>query len=159
MRTVRVQNRHPLRRLDASLLRRLALTALAEEPIADHAKGGIDLGIVITGAAEMARVNEQHLGHEGATDVITFDYTPPGGAGLHGEILICLDVAGRQASAYRTTCSLEVLRYLVHGLLHLCGYDDLEPATRQVMKRHENRLVKRLKAGFEWGSLEPPGKP
>ena len=158
MRTVRVQNRHPSRRLDAALLRRLACAALAEAPIADHARDGCELGIVITGSAEMARVNQQHLGHEGPTDVITFDYSTPNTARLHGEILICLDVAGTQAAAYGTAWPLEVLRYLVHGLLHLSGFDDLEPRARRTMKRVEGRLVKRLEAGFDGDALERPVK-
>ncbi|MCP5524472.1 MAG: rRNA maturation RNase YbeY [Verrucomicrobiales bacterium] len=181
--TVRVQNRHPSRRLDAALLRRLARAALAEPPIADHATWGYEVGIVITGSREMARINQDHLGHEGPTDVITFDYTDEAGAEtpgrpgealgtnppaeghgggsrrgrrLAGEILICLDVAGTQAAAYGTTWALEVLRYLVHGLLHLSGFDDLAPAARAVMKRHENRLVRRLKTGLDPAGLERP---
>lgn len=183
MRTVRVRNRHPSRRLEPARIRRLVRAALAEAPIADHAKGGFELGILITGSSEMARVNQAHLDHAGATDVITFNYSHAGGArapgapkappetawlagrpavGAHpgsrleGEILICLDVAGTQAAAYGTTWSLEVLRYLVHGLLHLCGFDDREPKARAVMKRHENRLVKRLQSGLRGLTLEKP---
>jgi probable rRNA maturation factor len=185
MRTIRVQNRHPSRRLDAVMLRRLARAALAEPPLADHAGDGFEVGIVITGSREMARINGDHLGHQGATDVITFDYSAPAvdrprnepgeavevpppvdpcgsapgsGAKLQGEILICLDVARTQAAAYGSTWSLEVLRYLVHGLLHLCGFDDLEPPARSVMKRHENRLVKRLKDRLPETTLERPAR-
>jgi probable rRNA maturation factor len=52
--------------------------------------------------------------------------------------------AVRQAAEFGTTWEAELLRYVIHGILHLRGYDDLEPAKRRVMKREENRLVRKL---------------
>jgi probable rRNA maturation factor len=150
-----VQNRHPGRRIRDARLRRLAEAALAEPPIAEHAAAPGELGIVLTDAAEMARINADYVGHAGPTDVITFDYREPGRptASLHGEILICWEVAEAQAREYGTTPALEIVRYLVHGLLHLCGFDDRTPAERRVMKRHEDRLVARLAAAFDCAAL------
>jgi len=72
---------------------------------------------------------------------------------LQGDIFICLEEARRQARAYGTTWPAEVVRYLVHGLLHLCGHDDLEAAARRSMKRIEHRLVRRLAAEFAFSRL------
>jgi probable rRNA maturation factor len=63
-------------------------------------------------------------------------------------LFISVPDAVGQAAVYGTTPSLELLRYVVHGVLHLRGYDDLEPGLRRVMKREENRLVRRLSERF-----------
>ena len=114
-----------------------------------------EVSVCLLSGAEMARINERFLGHSGATDVITFDYS---GAGLGleaggdraevldfaGEIFICPEVAAIQGAEFGVTWQKEVLRYLVHGFLHLAGYDDLEPKARKLMKRRENLLFQRL---------------
>ena len=60
----------------------------------------------------------------------------------------CLDEAVKQAREFRTTWQSELARYVVHGVLHLRGYDDLAPAPRRRMKREENRLVRKLALHF-----------
>lgn len=67
---------------------------------------------------EMARVNEQFLSHRGPTDVITFD---------HGEILVGVGVARENAEAFGKTLMEELALYIVHGLLHLNGWEDKDP--------------------------------
>ncbi len=84
-----------------------------------------ELGVHLIGAGEMARLNETFLGHEGSTDVITFNHREGAPAGkLYGEIFICVDDALVQARRFRVWWQAEVARYLVHGLLHLEGWDD-----------------------------------
>jgi probable rRNA maturation factor len=120
----------------------------------------------------MARVNWQFLQHEGSTDVITFDYADADARArnaasaqrehcldlaatpLHGEAFICVADAVKQAREFKTTWQSEVIRYAVHAVLHLRGYDDLQPAKRRVMKREENRLVRELAASFDFSQLE-----
>lgn len=67
---------------------------------------------------------------------------------LVGEIYLCVAVAVRQAGTFRTSWQSEVARYVVHGLLHLLGYDDLEPVQRRRMKRVENRMMRWLEEQF-----------
>ena len=55
-----------------------------------------------------------------------------------------MDDAVAQATEFKTTWQSEVVRYVVHGVLHLLGHDDLQPDLRRKMKREENRLVRRL---------------
>lgn len=111
------------------------------------------LGVCLLGDRAMARLNETFLGHTGPTDVITFDYGDPasrgrgrGGhpVGLWGELCIGMEEAIRQARRYGCDWSREVARYIVHGVLHLLGHDDREPAARRRMKRAEDRLLRRL---------------
>ena len=73
---------------------------------------------------------------------------------LHGEIFICLDDAVKQAREFRTTWQGELTRYVIHGLLHLCGHDDLKPAARRKMKREENRLLRVVAKRFALSKLE-----
>lgn len=102
---------------------------------------GAELGFHFVSAGEMARVNWRFLRHEGSTDVITFDHGSSPGR-LHGECFICVADAVAQAREFGTTWSEEVVRYVIHGILHLRGYDDLEPSARRAMKREENRWVR-----------------
>ncbi|MBL9176262.1 MAG: rRNA maturation RNase YbeY [Verrucomicrobiales bacterium] len=101
-----------------------------------------ELGIHFISPRESALLNRRHLNHEGPTDILTFDQ---GGSPdcLRGELFICVEEADRQAREFRTTWRQELLRYVIHGILHLRGFDDLDPAGRRVMKREENRLVRK----------------
>ena len=82
-----------------------------------------------------ARVHEQFMGIEGETDVITFH---------HGEIVIGVEVAFRQAAENGEPPLRELFRYIVHGLLHLAGHEDEEPSDRQRMEAAQEPLVARL---------------
>lgn len=82
-----------------------------------------------------ARVHEQFMGIEGETDVITFH---------HGEIVIGVGVAFRQAAENGEPPLRELFRYVVHGLLHLAGHEDEEAAERAEMEAAQEPLVARL---------------
>ncbi len=164
-RTLSLRNRQRTRALSIPLLRRITRHVLEVELAVTE----YELGIHLVTPEEMARVNEQFLQHTGSTDVITFDHSEFGApasstarpvssaeravleAGvppLHGEIFISVADAVKQAREFKTTWQSELARYVIHGLLHLRGYDDLEPAKRREMKREENRLLKRVTAKF-----------
>jgi len=168
-RTLSLQDRQRVRRVDTRLLRRLTLHVLEKE----LRIRSFELAIHLVGAKEMARVNWDFLQHEGSTDVITFDHAEssfrvPGSefraielktqnpkleTNLHGELYICVDDAVKQAREFRTTWQSELARYVIHGLLHLCGHDDLSPEPRRKMKREENRLVKLIAKAFPLAQL------
>jgi probable rRNA maturation factor len=95
-------------------------------------------------------VNETFLKHEGSTDVITFDHAKESKRRqqIHGELFVCIDDAITQARQFKTSWQSEVVRYVVHGVLHLLGHDDLKPAARRKMKREENRLLRKLSGKF-----------
>ncbi len=150
-----LQNRQQVRPLDLRLLRQITRVALEE---IFHLKQ-FELGIHLVGAEDMTLVNEQFLNHEGSTDVITFDHAEtPSQVSVHGEIFVCLDDAVKQARSFRTTWQAELVRYIVHGILHLLGHDDLSPQARKVMKREENRIVKELAARFAFRKLRRVSK-
>ena len=153
-----IVNRQRTRKVNSRLLKKIAAGLLAELKIENA-----ELGINLVGAKEMARVNWRFLQHEGSTDVITFDYRNNGRAGspppadgahgvarpvLHGELFICVDETVIQARKFGATWQSEIVRYIVHGVLHLLGHDDSRTAARRKMKREENRLLRLLETRF-----------
>ena len=154
MRELQVRNRQRDQTLDTKFVRELARALLEEEMgLADY-----ELGISFVSASRMAEINQQYLQHEGSTDVITFDYREGYEAGsesseLAGEIYISVSDARRQAREFGTRWEEEVVRYIVHGILHLRGYDDLAAAKRTVMKREENRLLRGMKRRFNFRAV------
>ena len=113
-----------------------------------------DLAVHLLNSLHMARLNQLYLGHEGPTDVITFDYSDGPAAPLVGEIFICVDEAIIHARRFRTTWQTELTRYVIHGALHLRGHDDRQPLKRRRMKREEGRLLKELSRRFDLSKLE-----
>lgn len=82
--------------------------------------------------ATIARVHAEFLGDDSPTDVITFH---------HGEILLSVETACRQALELRTSKGKELALYLIHGLLHLAGYDDHEPDQRREMHKIQEIIL------------------
>jgi probable rRNA maturation factor len=146
---VAINNRQRTKKINKQLLKRIIGELFSELKITEA-----ELGVHLVGAKEMAQVNWQYLQHAGSTDVITFDHldptsqTPDPRRQLHGELFVCVDDAIAQAKEFKTSWQSELVRYLVHGVLHLLDYDDLQPALRRVMKCEENRLVRLLEKKF-----------
>jgi probable rRNA maturation factor len=165
-----IRSRQRVRVVDVPLLRRIA-RRLVE---VDLAIQDYELCLHLVDDPEMAQINGQFLGHHGPTDVITFDQSglfdsarlepaampkrlQPGTA-LCAEIFLSLRQAVAQAALFHTTWQLELTRYLIHGLLHLRGYEDGQPKARRRMKQAENRRLRQLAAVLPLASLarRPP---
>ena len=147
-----VRNRQRARAINTKLLRKIVRTLLVEELSCYE----FEIGVSIINEAAMTRMNEGYLRHKGSTDVITFDYHDESRPDcLTGEIFVCLDEALIQARRFRVTWPNELVRYAVHGILHLCGFDDKTAPTRRKMKSEENRLMRRLAGRFELNLIKP----
>jgi rRNA maturation RNase YbeY len=96
----------------------------------------------------IARMNREHLGHAGATDVISFGFSrlSPRDSGLVGDIYIAPAVAAKNARAAKRPVREEIVRLLVHGTLHVLGYDHPDDGKREAsaMWRRQEQLVRRL---------------
>lgn len=124
-------------RVGAAWLERVVRKALAREGV-ERA----EISILLVGDRRMAKLHEEWLGIPGPTDVITFDLTEGGPAdGLHGDIAVSAETARRMARELGWAPRHEVAYYVVHGLLHLAGYDDLEPDKRRAMRARERVLM------------------
>jgi probable rRNA maturation factor len=127
--TVEVCSRQ-CRKVNTARLQQLAESALPP---------GYTLSIVLVNDREMARLNKQFHHTPGPTDVLSFDY-----GDAEGEVIVSVDHAYAQARRYRTTPARELALYVVHGILHLQGYDDHTPAQRRRMHAAERRLLAKL---------------
>lgn len=89
-------------------------------------------------------INRKYLGHDYYTDIITFDYCE--GDLLSGDLFISIDTVRDNAAFYGTTFENELHRVIVHGVLHLIGYDDHSDADTAAMRAAENRALALLAA-------------
>lgn len=138
-----------------TFLKVLRLAAVATG-FAPDTKGCI--GFVLLNADEMAELNALHLGHDGPTDVITYDYRPgfvplaeeeEEEDQIFAEVYLCPEVARAYARRQRQSPSRELVLYAVHGLLHLAGEDDQQVSARSRMRLAEQQVMCRLEEAFD----------
>jgi probable rRNA maturation factor len=89
-------------------------------------------------------LNKRFLDHDEPTDVITFPQSGPGAKKLEGEIVIGVEVALEQAKERGHAVEVELCLYVIHGLLHLVGYDDIKPKDAAKMRKKEREYLKAL---------------
>ncbi|HEY5519783.1 MAG TPA: rRNA maturation RNase YbeY [Candidatus Limnocylindrales bacterium] len=154
--------------LSAAAIARSAVQALD----AAGAPAPASLAVILSGDAELAELNEKHMGHEGATDVLSFPMLPPGAFPPHpgqhigrssdkpfvlppgqrphlGDIVISVERAaeqaeqgsGGQAGDVRWSVADEVRLLVIHGVLHVCGWDHADADERAAMRELENELL------------------
>lgn len=93
---------------------------------------------------EIKKINKDFLNHDFTTDIITFNYSTVD-RNIDGEILISVDDAYENAKKYKIDYLEEVGRLVVHGILHLLGFNDIKTSDKKKMKKEENRLIKTYK--------------
>ena len=136
-----IVNTHPRYRVRRALVVRYVRGVLIS---ARRSRGAIT--VVFTNDRTSRRLNRRFLGHDRPTDVIAFSLGD--GPNLEGEIYVNLEKARRQARTYHVTAANEIARLIIHGTLHLFGYDDRTRAKARRMKAREDFLVSHL-AGTE----------
>ncbi len=139
---VAVQNRQRACPVDCAAVRALALFVLAHE--GRPASAGATVRLVSDAA--MIAFNTRYFGKTTPTDVISFpDATTPGhdATGAYvGDVLVSVEQARRYAQAHALAPDVELARYVIHGLLHCLGYDDLEPRARRRMLPRQEALLR-----------------
>lgn len=148
---VAICQRKPLKTPALSLLRSKCQQILKELDLSKLPPETRELSILLTDDKEIQELNLAWRGKDKPTDVLSFPSLE--GRGRNdpppvslGDIVISLETARRQAPRYSASFSAEILRLMIHGILHLLGYDHVKvpPARARQMRRLENKLLSSL---------------
>lgn len=102
-----------------------------------------EISLAVVDDPTIHELNRQYLGHDYATDVLSFVLERNDQA-LEGEVIVSSETAERQAESYGWSADKELLLYVVHGTLHLVGYDDATDSERSEMRRLEQRYLSEI---------------
>ncbi len=126
--------------VDAVTLRRAALWAMRHEGCPPES----EVSIAVVDDAAMAELNRPHRHRAGPTDVLAFPQE--GGGGLLGDVVVSAERAAAQARRYRHALGRELRLLVIHGVLHLLGYEDASPQGARRMRRRQQALLRSLEA-------------
>jgi probable rRNA maturation factor len=123
-----------------AVLRRWAQAALA-----GAGRGVAEVTVRLVDEAESRRLNHHYRGRRKPTNVLSFSYDPPAGRhGLLGDLVICAPVVAREAAAQGKRLRAHWAHMVVHGIMHLRGFDHVQATDATVMEALETRTLKRL---------------
>ncbi len=125
--------------LDRGRLRQIVRTVLAGEAVHDY-----EISLAFVDNATIHRLNRQYLDHDEPTDILTFPSCAPGARQLAGQLVIGVEVAKAAAAERGHDVQAELALYLIHGLLHLCGFDDKTRSAAAEMRRRERHYLSKL---------------
>ena len=120
-------------------IKRRAITAWIKAVAASYNRKVGEVGYLFCNDEKILEVNQQYLGHDYYTDIITFDYDE--GDVINGDIVISLDTVRSNAAQQGTEYLDELHRVIIHGILHLCGINDKAPGEREIMEAAENKAL------------------
>lgn len=102
-----------------------------------------EIGYMFVDDEKILEINNQYLGHDYYTDIITFDYDE--GNVISGDLVISVDTVRTNAELFGKSYADELNRVIIHGILHLCGINDKGPGEREIMEVHENKALALLR--------------
>ena len=105
----------------------------------NHGRTVGDLTYIFCDDEKIIEVNRQFLQHDYYTDIITFDYSSR--KRIAGDMFISLDTIKSNAELFQHAYNEELMRVVIHGVLHLCGINDKGPGEREIMEMHENEAL------------------
>ena len=115
-------------------------TAWIKRVAATYGRKVGEIGYLFVDDEKILEVNQEYLGHDYYTDIITFDYCE--GDMVNGDIVISLDTVRSNAELFHKGYDEELHRVIIHGILHLCGINDKGPGERELMEAAEDRALK-----------------
>jgi len=123
---------------------RRAVRTLVERVLRGEGVESASISLAFVDDPTIHRVNREHLDHDEPTDIVTFALADEGDDRLSGELVISTETAARMAAELGIDPWHETALYIVHGLLHLCGCDDLDPESAAEMRAREDAALTRV---------------
>ncbi len=120
------------------------ITTWIKSVIAENHKELTTLNFILTSDEELYRINKQYLQHDTYTDIITFPMSEENV--IEGDIFVSIDRIKDNAKNLKVTFENELHRVLIHGVLHLIGYDDKTPELKKEMRKAEDEALEKLKS-------------
>ena len=120
-------------------IKKREVTAWIKAVAASYGRTVGEIGYLFVDDEKILEVNNEYLGHNYYTDIITFDYDE--GDVINGDMVISLDTVRTNAEQFGKEYDEELYRVIIHGILHLCGIDDKGPGEREIMEAAENKAL------------------
>jgi probable rRNA maturation factor len=136
MSKISIQSPQEIVPLERGRLREIARAVLDGEKVKDH-----EISLVFVDNPTIHRLNKQYLNHDEPTDVLSFPYSAANAKKLEGELIVGVEIAKEQAGERGHDVQAELALYVIHGLLHLCGFDDKSPADALQMRERERHYL------------------
>ena len=121
------------------IFNQLAVNEWIKQVARDHGRVVGPLTYIFCSDDRIIEVNRRFLNHDYFTDVITFDYSSR--KRISGDIFISVDTVRSNAELFQRAYNEELMRVVIHGVLHLCGINDKGPGEREIMEAHENAAL------------------
>jgi len=121
-------------------LQKQKINSWIKETAANYGKKVGEIAYIFCSDERILEINNQYLSHDYFTDIITFDYCD--GIIISGDIFISVDTVLSNSKEFGVSFETELLRILIHGILHLCGQDDKTPELRVEMTEKEDLALK-----------------
>ena len=125
-------------------IRKRDTSAWIKQVAASYGRKIGEVGYLFVDDEKILEVNNEYLGHDYYTDIITFDYDE--GDQINGDLVISLDTVKSNAELFGKTYEEELFRVIIHGILHLCGINDKGPGEREIMEAAENKALELAKS-------------
>ncbi len=125
--------------IDRGRLREIVRAVLQEEGVSEA-----EISLAFVDNPAIHQLNKRYLDHDEPTDVLSFPMSDPGSKRLTGELVIGAEVAQIEAGSRGHDVQAELALYVIHGLLHLCGYDDKSSSDAEEMRERERDYLRLL---------------
>ena len=125
-------------------IRKRDTSAWIKQVAASYGRKVGEVGYLFVDDEKILEVNNEYLGHDYYTDIITFDYDEDDV--INGDLVISLDTVKSNAELFGKPYEEELFRVIIHGILHLCGINDKGPGDREIMEAAENKALEMAKS-------------
>ena len=121
-------------------IKRRETTHWVKQVVAQFNKVMGNITYIFCSDAEILRINQSYLKHDYYTDIITFDYSE--GDKISGDLFISLETVKTNSEKFKTGFDEELRRVMIHGILHLCGYEDKTSEKKKIMRGKEDDALR-----------------